>query len=151
MPVNNHDAEGTVTVVNGTFSVADDIVVGADGFGTIEMIGNAGTFTAGSLVLSNATSSVVRFVAGAGGFSPIGVTGTLAVTDGSRIEVDLSGYTGNANVFRLFNFNSFDGDLDNVSLVLLDKDGVSRKVCRLSKTDTAIDFAPVNGTLILFR
>ena len=151
VPVNNHDAEGTVTVVNGTFSVADDMVVGADGFGTIEMVGNAGTFTAGSLVLSNATSSVVRFVAGAGGFSPIGVTGTLAVTDGTRIEVDLSGYTGNANVFRLFNFTSFDGDLDNVSLVLLDKDGVSRKVCRLSKTDSAIDFAFVNGTTILFR
>ena len=151
VPANNHDAEGTVTVAGGALSVADDVLVGVDGFGTIEMVGNAGTFTAGSLVLSNATSSVVRFVAGAGGFSPIGVTGTLAVTDGTRIEVDLSKYTGNRNVFRLFNFNSFDGDLDNVSLVLLDKDGVSRKVCRLNKTDTAIDFAFVNGTTILFR
>ena len=33
----------------------------------------------------------------------------------------------------------------------MDKDGVSRKVCRLNKTDTAIDFAFVNGTTILFR
>ena len=104
-----------------------------EGQGTVTLTGNALTLT------------------GADGFSPVGVTGTLAVTDGARIEVDLSKYTGNRNVFRLFNFNSFDGDLDNVSLVLLDKDGVSRKVCRLSKTDTAIDFAFVNGTTILFR
>ena len=138
-------------MAGGTLSVADDVLVGADGFGAIEMDGNAGTFTAGNLVLSNATSSVVRFVAGADGFSPVGVTGTLAVTDGTRIEVDLSKYTGNRNVFRLFNFGSFDGNLDDVSLVLLDANGVSRKPCRLTKSGTAIDFAFVNGTAILFR
>ena len=151
VPANNHDAEGTVTVAGGALSVADDVLVGADGFGAIEMVGNAGTFTTGNLVLSNATSSVARFVAGADGFSPVGVTGTLAVTDGTRIEVDLSKYTGNRNVFRLFNFGSFDGNLDDVSLVLLDANGVSRKPCRLTKSGTAIDFAFVNGTAILFR
>ena len=90
-------------------------------------------------------------MAGADGFSPVGVTGTLAVTDGTRIEVDLSKYTGNRNVFRLFNFGSFDGNLDDVSLVLLDANGVSRKPCRLTKTGTTIDFAFANGTAIFFR
>ena len=134
-------AGDTVYVSNSVAAASIDIDVPGvsiasirfEGQGTVTLTGNALTLT------------------GADGFSPVGVTGTLAVTDGARIEVDLSKYTGNRNVFRLFNFNSFDGDLDNVSLVLLDKDGVSRKVCRLSKTDTAIDFAFVNGTTILFR
>ena len=148
-PANNHDAEGKVMVVGGTFSAASNVVVGADGFGVIEMVGNAGAFTAGNLVLSNSTSSVVRFVAGPDGFSPIGVTGNLAVTDGARIEVDLSGYTGNGNVFRLFNFATFEGDLEDVELVLIEKDGVSRKSCRLKRTASAVDFAIVNGTRVI--
>jgi hypothetical protein len=152
VPVNNHDAAGTLTIAGGEFKAnASTVTLGADGTGTIEMLGNAGTFTAKNLVLSNATSSVVRFVAGPGGFSPIGLTGNLAVTDGARIEVDLSDYTGSGSVFRLFNFASFNGDLDDVELVFVEKGGVSRKPCRLKRTASAIDFAVVNGTMVIFR
>ena len=152
VPENNHDAEGTLTVVGGEFNAnASTVMLGADGTGTIVMLGNAGTFSAKNLVLSNATSSVVRFVAGPGGFSPIGLTGNLAVTDGARIEVDLSDYTGSGSVFRLFNFASFNGDLDDVELVFVEKGGVSRKPCRLKRTASAIDFAVVNGTMVIFR
>ena len=94
---------------------------------------------------------MVRFVAGADGFSPIGVTGKLAVTDGTRIEVDLSAYAGSKNGFRLFNFSEFEGDIDAVELVLLDQDGVSRKPCSLNLSATAIDFSLINGTTIIFR
>jgi len=151
VPVNNHDAKGTVTVVGGKFYVKDDVLVGADGYGTIEMVGNAGTFTAGNLVLSNATSSVVRFVSGAAGFSPVGVTGKLAVTDGTRIEVDLSGYTGSAKRHRLFTAGSFEGDFDSVELVVRDGDGVVRNPCSLKKTDTTVDLCIISGTAIIFR
>ena len=54
-------------------------------------------------------------------------------------------------MFRLFNFASFNGDLDDVELVFVEKDGVSHKPCRLKRTASAIDFAVVNGTMVIFR
>ncbi len=151
LPANNHDARGTVTVAGGAFSAAGNVLVGTDGAGAIEMAGKEGTFTAGGLVLSNATSSVVRFIAGADGFSPVNVTGALSVTDGATVEVDLSAYTGGASVFRLFNLGSFVGDIADVSLVVRDANGIFRKPCRLRKTAEAVDLAIISGTMVIVR
>lgn len=144
------NAEGALTVAGGTFS-AQDLFVGAYGYGTIEMVGTRGSFTAKNLVLSNDTSSVVRFVAGPDGFSPVNVTGELAVTDGASVVVDLSGYTGSSNTFRLFNFASSSGDLESMPVTLLDADGVSSKECALVKKGSALDFTIVRGMMIIVR
>ena len=151
VPANNHDADGTLTVAGGAFSVTDELIVGADGSGTVEMVGTEGSFTAGSLVLSNTTASVVRFVADASGFSPVNVTGELAVTDGASVEVDLSGFVGSASKFRLFNFASSGGDLESMPVTLLDANGVSRKPCQLVKSANALDLAILSGTTIILR
>ena len=151
LPADAHDAQGKVVVAGGTLSAAGDVIVGSDGAGEIEMDGTSGTFTAGNLVLSNATSSVVRFVAGAAGFSPVNVTGKLAVTDGTRIEVDLSDYTGSAKKHRLFTAGSFEGNFDNVELVVRDGNGEVHKPFSLNKSATTLDLCFISGTAILFR
>lgn len=151
VPVNGHDAEGTVTVVDGVFQSGSNVCVGVDGTGTIEMIGSGGTFTAKHLVMSNATSSVARFVADADGFSPITVTESLTVTDGMSVQVDLSDYERTGATFRLFDFGSFSGNLDDVYIEVV-KDGETvRKPCRLRKGDASIDMVIISGTAIYFR
>ena len=136
--------------VNGDFSAAGEVIVGADGYGIIEMIGKDGSFTAGNMVLSNAASSVVRFVSGADGFSPINVT-NLTVTDGTRIEVDLSDYAGSANKHRLFNAASLNGDFDDVEIVVRDSNGVVNSPYMFKKSETAVDLYFIIGTTIIIR
>jgi len=145
-----HDAQGKVSVAGGSLTTGNyPVILGADGDGTIEMIGKGGSFTAGSLVLSNDTSSVIRFVAGPDGFSPIDVTGELAVTDGASVEVDLSGYTGSSGSFRLFNFASSSGDLESLPVTLRDANGVVSKPYRLVKRADSLDLKITKGTIII--
>lgn len=95
-------ADGTLSVVNGTVAVNTATILGADGTGTLEMIGSHGSFTTKDLVLSNQTASVVRFVADAEGVAPVKVTDNLTITDATRIDVDLTGYRGTSRRHRLF-------------------------------------------------
>ena len=103
------------------------------------------------MVLSNDTSSVARFVAGPDGFSPINVTGELAVTDGASVEVDLSGYTGSSSSFRLFNFASSSGDLESMPVTVVEAGGASGRQYHLVKRAGALDLRPVSGLTIIFR
>ena len=147
-----HDAQGKVSVAGGSLTTGNyPMILGADGSGTVEMRGSSGTLTTANLILSNATQSVVRFVADAGGVSPISVTGELVVTDGASMEVDLSGYTGSANTFRLFSFDSSSGDLESMPVTLLDANGVSRKPRCLVKRANALELAVISGTIVIFR
>ena len=151
LPKDAHDAQGKVTVVDGTLSAAGDVIVGSDGAGEIEMIGSSGTFTAGNLVLSNATASVVRFTADASGVSPVNVAGKLAVTDGAEVALDMSAYTGSKSRFRLFAFSSFSGDLEDVGLTVVDSQGpVARPVHFVQNADS-IDLVVVRGFSISIR
>ena len=73
------------------------------------------------------------------------------MTDGASVQVDLSGHTGSANLYRLFNFASSSGDLESMPVTLLDANGVSRKPCRLVKNENSLDLAIITGTTIIFR
>lgn len=149
-PFDRHDGTGTFTVAGGETVVNNSTVLGADGAGVLEMRGSVGTFTTKDLVLSNATESVVRFVADANGFSPVVATGTLTVTDATRIEVDLSAYTGKAASFPLITFDAFEGDFSKVDLAFTDGSGQSAP-CTLVKDEHAIRFALTRGTVLLLR
>jgi len=151
LPADAHDAQGKVVVAGGTFSAKGDVIVGSDGIGEIEMDGSSGTFTAGNLVLSNATSSVVRFKTDASGISPVNVTGELTVTDGTEVEFDISAYNGNRDKFNLFTFNSFSGDLSDVGLTVVDAQGPVAKPAYLIKNANSISLAVIKGLLIYFR
>ena len=151
VPENNHDAKGTLVVAGGEFNASTPVLVGVDGTGTVEMHGSAGSFTASSMVLSNATASAVRFVADASGFSPVNVTGALAVSDGASVEVDLSAYSGSTAHMRLFNFASFSGNLDDVSLTVLNGGSLLDKKCYLRRNGSAIELVIVTGTMMIIR
>lgn len=151
VPVNNHDAQGTIVVAGGALTANGSVTLGADGTGAVEMDGSLGTFTASSMVLSNATASVVRFVSDASGFSPVNVTGELAVSDGASVEVDLSAYAGNPVKFRLFNFTSFDGDVKDIPVTVVSNGSAIRKPCVLARSNNAIDLLIQSGTTIIFR
>ena len=101
-------AEGLLCISNGTFAATKEVYVGSDGAGTIQ-VGPTGTFTAKTLVLSNQTSSVLRFVFGANGFSG-GVTATnLVIASGAKLEVDARGYAGRKSTFKLLTAPSVTG------------------------------------------
>ena len=149
-PFSRHDGTCTFTVVGGETVVNNPTVLGADGTGVLEMRGSAGTFTTKDLVLSNATESVVRFVADANGVSPVAVTGKLTVADAARFEVDLSAYTGKVASFPLITFDAFEGDFSKVDLSFTDGSGRSTP-CTLVKDEHAIRFALTRGTVLLLR
>ena len=151
LPTDAHDAQGKVAVVGGTLSAGGDVIVGSDGAGEIEMIGSSGTFTAGSLVLSNATASVVRFTADAAGVSPVNVAGKLDVTDGTEVAFDMSAYTGSKVRFRLFSFGSFSGDLEDVDLTVVDSQGPVSRPVQLVKDADSIDLVFIKGFSISIR
>lgn len=94
-PVDNHTAEGTLSFSGGTFSVAGELVLGADGHGVLERIGTAGTISIGKdLVFSNTVENAqsggtLRFVLdGDGALSPIAVGGKLVIDSHAKLVVD---------------------------------------------------------------
>ena len=102
-------AVGTLVVAGGTFStVASDLVIGADGSGTLE-IGPAGRVSignpngSGNVILSNRTASVTRFVLGREGAGQIVTPNALVVADGAKLEVDATNYSGDEKWIRLIN------------------------------------------------
>ena len=102
-------AVGTLVVAGGTLStVTSDLVVGADGSGTLE-IGPAGRVSvgnpngSGNVILSNRTASVTRFVLGRDSAGQIATPNALIVADGAKLEVNATDYVGDAKWIRLVN------------------------------------------------
>ena len=95
-----HDAEGTLTVAGGEVEFQKNLVLGADGCGTVDVIGSSGTFTVGGdLVFSNHVANAqsggtVNFVFDADGIRPLTVNGKAKFLSGAKMTVDVSGYAG---------------------------------------------------------
>ena len=115
--IGQRTAEGLLCISNGTFAATKEVYVGTDGAGTIQ-VGPTGTFTAKTLVLSNQTSSVMRFVFDENGFSG-GVTVTnLVIASGAKLEVDARGYTGMKTNFNLLKASSVTGDFADQDITI---------------------------------
>ena len=125
-PINRHDAEGTVVFSNGTFAVGQNLVLGADGRGTIERHGAAGTFAVGGdLVLSNtvenaASGGTLKFVYDeTDGVAPLAVSGKLVIRPGARIEVELGDYAAQksykAKRYLVTAAGGIEGDFSSVA------------------------------------
>jgi len=145
-----HDAKGTLVFAGGTFSLAQPLYVGADGEGTVLRYGSQGTMTVDGLVLSNATKSVVRFVADANGTKPIRVTNALRITDGAELEVDLSAYTGTRYSFPLFTYGSLNGAFDPDKVCVTLAPGMPNDM-RLVASEGRIRLAHPTGSVVIFR
>lgn len=94
-----HGAEGALTVSGGTVEFQKDLVLGADGVGTISCVGSKGEFTVGGdLVLSNTTANAqsggsLKFTCDINGVSPIEVAGKVVFKANAKMMVDVSSWT----------------------------------------------------------
>ena len=108
-------AVGRLVVAGGRLSTAiSDLVVGADGSGTLE-IGPSATVSignpngSGNVILSNRTSSVTRFVLGRDGAGLVTTPNSLVVASGAKLEVDATNYAGDAKWIKLVNCRRREG------------------------------------------
>ena len=146
--IGQRTAEGLLCISNGTFAATKEVYVGTDGAGTIQ-VGPTGTFTAKTLVLSNQTSSVLKFVFGADGFSG-GVTATnLVIASGAKLEVDARGYTGTKARFKLLTAASVTGAFADQDITIT-TDSAFREA-RLEWKNGSLVFVKPRGTIMILR
>jgi len=117
-PADRHDAQGLLKVAGGTLSTTGSLIVGADGDGVLEL-GPTGTVTAANVVLSNATSSVVRFVFDEKGTGQLKATGALKIAEGAKIEIDARAYKGQNPIVPLVSCASREGSFAAANVSLL--------------------------------
>ena len=85
--------------------------VGVDGEGLVE-IGPTGMFSADTLVLSNSTASAVKFTFGGEGTVGTATVKRLVVAEGAKLNVDLSGVSGDdlkKLKYALVHFDEMEG------------------------------------------
>ena len=151
-PVDRHDAEGTLTVSGGTTTFPGTCYVGANGAGMVEMSGTGGTLSLKNLVTSNttewATSSTLKFTLGADGVAPITVSGKTELTDGTKVEVDLTGYTGGKQSFKLIDCANVTANLNALDFTFT---GVQTAQARLETRTNGLYACFPRGMMIIVR
>ena len=121
-------AVGKLVVAGGTLNnIANDLVVGADGSGTLE-VGPGATVSVGrtynnqgNIVLSNRTESVTRFVLGSDGVGVLTTPNKLIVANGAKLEVDVSDYTGMDRWVKLINCAQREGSFADADISVVGK------------------------------
>lgn len=134
-----HDAQGVLSVAGGQFATAGDLVMSADGTGTLE-VGSAGQVIAGNVILSNGTYSVktstVKFMFGANGVGKVQSSGRLDIASGAKLKIDLSAYTADPKGFTLISYASREGEFaeKDIEIVGWDRPQNPIKVHQLAKS-----------------
>ena len=146
----SHDAEGRLVVAGGSFIAERGMVVGSDGRGVVEL-GPTGMLTTPTLVLSNATESVARFVFGTDGVGTATV-GKLVVAPGAKLQVEMGAFTGKNARFPLFVADAVEGSFDpaNIEIVSYPAD-VPPSLVNVQASATGYSVNITRGTVILFR
>lgn len=120
-PVEDHTAVGTLTVTGGTLVGTKQIMVGANGAGTINVRGSEAAISCASLILSNtvalATSSTLNFTADANGLAPIEVSGKVVNTPGTTMTVDLTDAPASEKGYKLIGCTSWEGPVPACTFV----------------------------------
>ncbi|MDE3275558.1 MAG: hypothetical protein PUJ80_05990 [Verrucomicrobiota bacterium] len=143
-------ATGKVEVAGGSLVSNGGLVLGADGRGEISIMGSRSEARFASLVMSNAVESVARFVFDADGVRPLKIDGLATITDGARLEVDLSSYAGPAKPFRLIDCASRMGDFPESGIKIT---GATGRYAGTSVvyTGRGVRLRIPCGTVVLFR
>lgn len=145
-----HDATGRLVLAGGTMTVGKDVVLAADGSGTLE-VGPAGSLVAQNMVLSNGTGQAsLAFTLGANGAGSVTLTGSLVVRAGARLTVDLGGCTGSKVRYPLLSCGQMEGRF-SADDIEFSGDRNLVKVAQLEQTAKGLNVLLVRGTLLLFR
>ena len=112
-----HNAKGRVSVSGGTFQTTQNIILGADGTGVLEL-SSTGTVKAAAIVVSNTVgqaASYVKFMSDAEGrFGTIDPATKLAFAEGSKIVIDAATFPEGTTKATLFSLNDDIGGLDYI-------------------------------------
>lgn len=152
LPSDRHDATGLLRFSGGTMVFERNLVLGADGRGTLERIGTAGSLTVGGdLILSNSVANAnsggtLRFVFDANGVSPV-VAKNVQIQSGAKLEIDLADYDGEKNV-KVLTAQSVTGAFAPSAISVT---GVKAKDAKVTVTDTYVKVGFAKGLMILFR
>lgn len=151
-PTSEDPAHGLLSVQGGQMEVTGDVVVSADGFGTVD-IGPAGLLTAHSLVLSNsvvhASTAALKFTCGSKGVGRVDLTGSLVITDGATLEVDLGDYDCAKSV-RLVSADGMIGSFDSAS-VSIRGTAEQRRSVRIVQDRKGVRLGCLKGLTIIVR
>lgn len=144
------DAEGTLSVAGGTFTVSSKATtLGEDGVGTIEMDGSKGQLTLKDLVLTHTAANsdscgTLRFKLDADGVSPIQAT-SVTFDEKAKIEVDLGDYTGRSlKLVESVSVTGFDPDMVTIT-------GARVKDATVKVTPAGLRLNLAQGMMILLR
>ena len=153
--VDVHYGTGLFSVSNGTVALQKNLNLGWDGTGIVERVGSAGSFTvAGNVMMSNTTAiasaSILRFVLDANGIAPIQVGGSLTTTPGSRIEVDISAYTGRRGKHALLTASAINGSFADVEIISADG-GPKVAGAEVTVESSGLYLTIPSGTVLIFR
>ena len=143
-------ATGKVEVVDGELTSAGDLILGADGRGEIAIVGSKGAANFANAVFSNKVESVASFTLDADGVSPLALAGTLTVTDGATLNVDVSRYAGKRARTRLVTCAAMEGRFATVNLTGSDA-SETLKDATVVQGDAGVYLRVPRGALLLVR
>lgn len=143
-------ATGKVEVVDGELTSAGDLILGADGRGEIAIVGSKGSANFANAVFSNKVESVASFTLDADGVSPLALAGTLTVTDGATLNVDVSRYAGKRARTRLVTCAAMEGRFATVNLTGSDA-SETLKDATVVQGDAGVYLRVPRGALLLVR
>jgi len=112
MPVNDGSSVGLLEITGGSFRARKSLHVGDLGKGTVHVSGNGSFAVDMNLVLSNSVAEASLLKLTAIGDTPPAVTvgGSLIVSDGAKLEVDVSDFTTTNVWTKLVSCSSRNGD-----------------------------------------
>ena len=150
-----HDATGELILAGGKLTVEKDVVVSADGLGTV-VVAPGGNAVMRNLVLSNGTEqaacSVLRYEIGHNGATgKLTLSGNLVITDGARLEVDFGAYSGRKSNFPLLECSGVEGRINDGDVTFLNADAATLRGAKLVQTQAGLAVHVVRGTTISFR
>lgn len=117
------------------------------GKGTLEIGPGTGEFKAKALTVTGADSKFVFKPGAAGSLAKLTVTGTLTVSDGAKLVVDMTGFTGKQS-FTLMTFDAKSGDFADADIEIVSDRPQFYKV---EKNANDYRLLVHNGTMVLVK
>ena len=155
-PDTRHDAEGTLTLAGGEVEFQKNLVLGADGVGTVERIGTDGTFAVGGdLVLSNTTANAqsggtLKFVCTADGVKPLNVAGKATFCSGAKMSVDVSGWTNVTRRQWLLKTSALENPIPVEAIEIIGRTEATREVV-VKRAADGYSMSIPKGTVLIVR
>lgn len=140
-------ATGLLRVTDGAFSLIGEtgrLVFSDDGVGNLE-IGATGSVSVKGLDFRNGRSTA-RFVFGPSGVGTVTVSGDMAVSAGTKLEIDMSQCTAEQGSFKLFDVGGTFQPFDENDITL-----VGTKQCRILQKTTGVELRIRTGMIMIVR